>query len=212
MNELSNALQSRQKTQKEIIKREHLDFTQEAFNENDQSTNEFLKIKAYELVTISSKATLALGRIFTEVFEELGNNRIGTYEKFIKELGYNVRTVQRYRARYELYNKVNNEDSKSLIAILPVKYLEKIMSDEEHYLPFLQVGITKDELVEKIEQNKQLPLVEDKQEEIVISSNLVKDLLLDLSMKAEEKEKELTNKEKLKLKKLLEEIEIIIRK
>lgn len=212
MNELSNALQSRQKTPKEIIKREHLDFSQEAFNENDQVTNEFLKVKAYELVTVNSKATLALGKIFTEVFEKLGNNRVGTYEKFIKELGYNVRTVQRYRARYELYNKVNNESAKSLVAILPVKYLENIIADEEMYLPLLQEGITKDELVEKINQNKQTPLVENKHDEIVISSNLVKDLLLDLSMKAEEKEKELTLKEKLKLKKLLEQIELILNK
>lgn len=212
MNELSSALQSRQKPQKEFIKKEHLDFTQEAFNENDQATNEYLKSKAYELVTINSKATLALGKIFTEVFEKLGNNKIGTYEKFIKELGYNVRTVQRYRGRYELYDKVKDENAKSLIAILPVKYLEYIMANEETYLPILQAGITKEELVEKINENKQPPVIENKQEELVISSNLVKDLLLDLSMKAEEKEKNLTNKEKLKLKKLLEQIEVILSK
>lgn len=212
MNELSNVLQSRQKSLKEFIKKEHLDFSQEAFNENDQEINEYLKLKAYELVTINSKATLALGKIFTEVFEKLGNNKVGTYEKFIKGLGYNVRTVQRYRGRYELYNKVKDENTKSLIAILPVKYLEYVIANEDVYLPVLQVGITKEELIEKINQNKQTPLIESKQEEIVINSNLVKDLLLDLSMKAEEKEKKLTDKEKLKLKKLLEQIEIILSK
>lgn len=211
MNELSAALQTRQKdTKKEIIKREHLDFSQEAFNENELEINEFLKLKAYELITINSKATLTLGKIFTEIFEKLGNNRVGTYEKFIKELGYNVRTVQRYRMRFELYSKVQNENSKSLIALLPVKYLEKLMGERERVLPLLESGITKEELIKSLDTDK--PLIEDRNEEITISSEIFKNLLLDLSLKAEAKEKKLTDREKLKLKKLLEQIESILNK
>lgn len=213
MNELSAALQPRHKdNKKEIIKKEHLDFSQEAFNENDIETNEFLKAKACELVNINSKATLALGRIFTDVFERLGNNRVGTYEKFIKELGYNVRTVQRYRARFGLYSRLKNEDSKSLVAILPVKYLEKIVAEEERYFSLLEAGIEKDELIKTLENIKSEPLIEDKHEEIVISSDIFKNMLLDLSLRAEAKEHDLTDKDKVKLKKLLEQIESILNK
>lgn len=210
MNELSTALQVRQKSQKDIVKREHLDFSQEAFNENEVEINEFLKAKAYEIVTINSKATLALGKIFSEIFEKLGNNRIGTYEKFVKELGYNVRTVQRYRGRYELYSKVQNENSKSLIALLPVKYLEKIIGESEKFIPLLESGISKEELIKSLEGNK--PMVEDKHEEIELKPEIFKNLLLDLSLKAEAKENYLTDREKLKLKKLLEQIETILNK
>lgn len=211
MNELSAALQTRQKIQKDIVKREYLDFSNEVFNENEEEINEFLKKKACDLVNINSKAALALGKIFTEIFDTLGNNKVGTYEKFIKEMGYNVRTVQRYRGRFNLYNKITNPESKALVAILPVKYIEKIMSEEEQFLPILENGIEKSELIKELEVKKET-VIENRVDEIDINFVPLKNMLFEFSIKAEEKENNLSVKEKIKLKKLLEQIGNILNK
>lgn len=200
---------------REIITKESLNelWEMEIFNENTDEENEFLKEKTCETINLQAKASLSLGKIFTEIADKYSNNKNGTYGKWLKLMGYNERTALRHRGRFSLYNKTNNIESKGLIAGLSVKDLEKILQDEEIFLEYFENGITREELHNLLD-SKEINLAENKKinfsEEILEIDLKVK--FIDMTKVLDEKIDILEEKEKLKIEDYLLKIEKILSK
>lgn len=123
---LKEALSSRAK--KEILNIEHLDFSNEIYSGEQ---GEFLKQKSYELALINVKGSLALGKIFEEVYKELGReNGEGIYLQWLKINNYNRITAWRYRQKYNLYMEVSDK-GKEIVALMPFKVISDIYKQED---------------------------------------------------------------------------------
>lgn len=150
---LKESLNTRVK--KEIVSKENLDFSNQIYF---SEKGEFLKQKSYEISLISVKGALALGKIFEEVYQELGrdkhsNEGEGIYLEWLKTNNYNRVTAWRYRQKYNLYMKAN-EKGKELIALLPFDLIALLSKDEDEYIDLINNGISKDELKELLLQEK----------------------------------------------------------
>lgn len=153
MEDLRNALKSRENRSNEIINMDHLDFSDNIFQ---AESGNYLKQKTYEIALVSTKGVLALGKIFKEVFEELGNQNSGTYEKWVELSGFNKRTALRYRKKFELFNLVDNS-KKQEIALYSFELIEKIFQEEiPEIIGLINGGITKKELSDLLIQNKKI--------------------------------------------------------
>ncbi len=141
MNKLKEILKERK--QQELISEKTLDFSDEIFNSEDLDINDFLKEKTLETQNISAKGSLALGKIFSEVFEKLLGSK--TYEKFIELNGFNKRTALRHRKRFEIF-KIVPEEMRAMIATLPMELIEKISNNEEELLPHIEGGVSREGL------------------------------------------------------------------
>ena len=141
MNELKEILKERK--QHGLISDHQLDFSDEIFNSEDLDINDFLKEKTLETQNISAKGSLALGKIFSEVFEKLLGSK--TYEKFIELNGFNKRTALRHRKRFEIF-KIVPEEMRAMIATLPMELIEKISNNEEELLPHIEDGVSREGL------------------------------------------------------------------
>ncbi|MFV0578144.1 MAG: hypothetical protein ACK5NU_05675 [Fusobacterium ulcerans] len=200
---------------KEIIIKESLNdlWEMEIFKENTTEENEFLKEKTCETINLQAKASLSLGKIFTEIADKYSNNKNGTYGKWLKLMGFNERTALRHRGRFSLYNRTTNMDSKSLIAGLSVKDLEKILQDEEIFLEYFDNGLTKEELHNLLD-SKEINSAKNKKidfnEEIIEIDLKVK--FVDITNVLNEKIDVLEEKEKLKIEDYLTKIEKILLK
>lgn len=213
MSDLKSVLQERkiEKPQNQFIKKEDLEFSNEIFINNEPEINEFLIIKTIEATTIQSKASLGLGKLFTEVFEKLsGNNKYdGLYEKWIEMSGFNKRTALRHRNRFELYGKVN-EDKRSLIAILPVRLIEEIYGHEDisTCISMINEGATRDQLEELLfEINKTPKVIEYDKDELesgILNKMYIFDKLKNTNMK------KLDDSKKKKIENYLRKIEEIL--
>ncbi|SKA13431.1 hypothetical protein SAMN02745174_02643 [Cetobacterium ceti] len=192
---LKTALSGREK--KEIIDITALNFDNELFH-NDEG--EYLKQKSYEVAVISTKGVLALGKIFKDVFDKLGNSKIGTYEKWINFNGFNKRTALRYRKKYELYMLVN-ENRKEQIALMPFDLIEKLANNIEENIKLINEGISIEELKNRLLMNKNL-IIEKEAENTEFNFNIFKNLKKEL--------KTLDSEKQQKVKVLLEEIEKVI--
>lgn len=160
MSSLKDVLKERkmEKNKNELIDINELDFSNEIFKTKDLEINDFLKRKSFEVITINTKGSLALGKIYSEVFNRLsGSNRFdGYYEKWLLINGINKKTALRHRKRFEIYMKLSTENGKQLIALLPVRELEKLCQNEELYINHLNNGMSKDELKELLNKNLKL--------------------------------------------------------
>ncbi|GAA6326342.1 hypothetical protein F350042L8_34400 [Fusobacterium ulcerans] len=200
---------------KEIINKESLNdlWEMEIFKENTMEENEYLKEKTCEIINLQAKASLSLGKIFTEIADKYSNNKNGTYGKWLKLMGYNERTALRHRGRFSLYNKITNIESKGLIAGLPVKDLEKILQDEEIFLEYFENGITREEL-DNLLDSKEINSAENKKitfNEEILEIDL-KEKFVDMTKVLNEKIDILEEKEKLKIEDYLLKIEKILSK
>ena len=143
------------RVRKEIVSKESLDFSNQVyFGEK----GEFLKQKSYEISLISVKGALALGKIFEEVYQELGkdknsNEGEGIYLEWLKTNNYSRVNAWRHRQKYNLYMKVD-EKGKELVALLPFDLIALLSKEEDEYIDLLNKGITKEELKELLLQEQ----------------------------------------------------------
>lgn len=202
MQKLKTALQERQQIQsKEIISKENLNFENiDLFNNED---GEYLKQKSYEVSLITIKGGLALGKIFKEVLEKLGNNKTGTYEKWLEFNGYHKRTALRYRKKYELYQLVSSE-KREQIALMSYELIEKISNENiNEYVKFINNGMTNEELKEKLINKTKINEISEI-EPIEFNFKIFENIEAEL--------KTLDQNKKLKVEKLLLEIKKILNK
>lgn len=202
MDKLKEVLTGREKN-KDIININSLNFEDELFFDED---GEYLKQKSYEVALINVKGSLALGKIFKEVFEKLGNSKTGTYEKWIAFNGFNKRTALRYRKKFELYQAVSNE-KKEQIALMSFELVEKISNGNvEEYVELINNGISNDELKAELKSNFQ---IENKEIRIApVNFNLDFKIFKNIENEIEN----LDETKKIKVEKLLVEIQKILEK
>lgn len=193
---------------KEIVSKENLDFSNQVyFGEK----GEFLKQKSYEISLISVKGALALGKIFEEVYQELGKDKNssegeGIYLEWLKTNNYSRVTAWRYRQKYNLYMKVN-EKGKELIALLPFDLIALLSKEEDEYIDLINQGITKEELKGLLLQGHIKENIENK-----IQLKKVDDFnFLEIGKVFNEKYSSLKEKDKVEVRKLLEKLEKILK-
>ncbi|MGL5567864.1 MAG: hypothetical protein ACRDB9_01340 [Cetobacterium sp.] len=202
MDKLKEVLTGREKN-KDIINLNSLNFEDELFFDED---GEYLKQKSYEVALINVKGSLALGKIFKEVFEKLGNSKTGTYEKWIVFNGFNKRTALRYRKKFELYQAVSNE-KKEQIALMSFELVEKISNGNvEEYIELINNGISNDELKAELKSNFQI----ENKEIRIPPVNF--DLDFKIFKNIENEIENLDKTKKMKVEKLLVEIQKILEK
>lgn len=99
----------------------------------DKKINDFLVEKTLELHSIQSNASVELGKIFYEAHEKFaGKNQYdGLYTKWLKKIGINKMTALRHKKRYEIFSWSHDVTSKTFVATLPVKTIEKLYSHQE---------------------------------------------------------------------------------
>ena len=212
MNEINKQLQNIVPKKQELVNENIIKFDREEFNNLSNEVVEYLETSAFDILNISAKSQLQLGRKFQEIFDTLGKQGVeeGVYTKYVLFLGYSDRTVLRYRNRWKLYNLIENKNTKGIIAIMPVVYVDKLLKEYDSYKEILKEDITLEELRNKLDNKKQV--IELKHEEITIPHGFFKDKIFNLSLKAEEIEDKLTEAEKIKVSKALEVLEKILNK
>lgn len=212
MNEINKQLQTVITKKNELVNNNIIKFDREEFKNLSSEIIDYLETSAFDILNISAKSQLQLGRKFQEIFETLGKQGVeeGVYTKYILFLGYSDRTVLRYRNRWKLYNMIGNKNNKGIISIIPIVYVDKILKDYEKYKEILEQNVTLEDLRKKVDENKKV--IELKHEEIKIPSGFFKDKIFNLSLKAEEIEDKLTETEKVKVVKALEVLEKILNK
>jgi hypothetical protein len=212
MNEINKQLQNIVPKKQELVNENIIKFDREEFKNLSNEVVEYLETSAFDILNISAKSQLQLGRKFQEIFDTLGKQGVeeGVYTKYVLFLGYSDRTVLRYRNRWKLYNLIENKNTKGIIAIMPVVYVDKLLKEYDSYKEILKEDITLEELRNKLDNKKQV--IELKHEEITIPHGFFKDKIFNLSLKAEEIEDKLTEAEKIKVSKALEVLEKILNK
>lgn len=212
MNEINKQLQTVITKKNDLVNNNIIKFDREEFKNLSSETIDYLEASAFDILNISAKSQLQLGRKFQEIFETLGKQGVeeGVYTKYILFLGYSDRTVLRYRNRWKLYNMIENKNNRGIISIIPIVYVDKILKDYEKYKEALEQDITLEDLRKKVDENKKV--IELKHEEIKIPSGFFKDKIFHLSLKAEEVEAKLTDDEKIKISKALDVLERILNK
>ena len=147
-NKLDEVLKARKK--KEMIQEEDMEFNSLIYTE-EREIGEYLKEKTIELYTIQAKGSLALGKVFTEVYERLISKR-GLYEAWVMENNFNKRTALRHRKRYYLYKIAKTDRARSIVAVLPVNVIELIdkIEDEKLLCDYLEIAKDKKDFIEEI--------------------------------------------------------------
>lgn len=208
-NEINSQLQKIITKKKELINTDIVNFHLN-LDINEEIEN-YLKTSAFEILNIAAKSQLKLGQKFQEIADHLKKQGVkeGIYTKYVQYLGFNDRTVLRYRNRWNLYNTIKNENTKGIIAIIPNVYIEQILKEYDKYENILNEDITVEQLKILIDE-KTKPIIELKHENLEFVD--FKNKIFNLSLIAERTEHELTVKEKTKLQKLLLQIETILNK
>lgn len=90
-------------------------------------TKKLLEEYTIKLLNIQANSTIALGMIFTEIYDKLAlkGSENGVYEKWLSINNFNKTTAWRYRQRYMIYNSVS-EEKKAIVAILPQNIIKEI--------------------------------------------------------------------------------------
>lgn len=108
--------------EKNLIKLDDLENIELLDITNDPKKNEQLKSEAVKFINFTTKSVIWIGEHLTGVFELLSsdnpNQHTSYYNKYLSYININERTARRYRKRYSIYSKCNNENSKKLISIL----------------------------------------------------------------------------------------------
>lgn len=108
--------------EKNLIKLDDLENIELLDITSDPKKNEQLKSEAVKFINFTTKSVIWIGEHLTGVFELLSsdnpNQHTSYYNKYLSYININERTARRYRKRYSIYSKCNNENSKKLISIL----------------------------------------------------------------------------------------------
>ena len=139
--------------------------------DEDEETNRYLNQMGLEILNVGLKAELSVGKCLEDVFQKLGNNKTGTYQKFLSTLGIHSRTALRQRMRYSFFvqfTKSGLNKAKEIISVIPIAYLEKLNSlfkDEETKEILLEYFKDENLTVSKFKDLVDTELVEKKLEE-----------------------------------------------
>lgn len=133
---------------------------------SEKEIKTFLKEQTIKLFSIQSKNALLLGEVFSTVFDKLSSpgSEEGIYEKWLGANSFNKTTAWRYRQRYALYSKVD-EDKKIIIATVPYGVINTLLKDREieEGAKIINTCTDKSELLNLIEKNKEVKAVEKKE-------------------------------------------------
>lgn len=212
--EIKNMLQN--SIEKPILKKEEINYEIDSIINldlireltDDDKIREMLLEKTKLLVNIQIKNNLALGEIFTSVFNEIskkGSAYDGLYEKWLQINGINKKTALRYRKRYELYSAVKN---KEFIAIMPQRYIDLIYSEEDNsnYIKLIDSSSSYEEISKILESKEILPQKIDYKENISFNFEIYNKLFVDLDKKIVN----LKDKDRKELQKYLIKIEELL--
>lgn len=182
----------------------------------DDGIKLFLKEQTVKLFNIQVKNIILIGEILTNVFEELSKQGSpeGVYEKWLSINNFNRTTAWRYRQRFVIYNKVN-ENKKNMIATLPQAIINDLFKNDdlESVIILINNSTSKNEIMKFIETNKDDNKIEIK--EISEINNIEKfeiKSFIPIFENIDEKIDLLNEKEKKELKKHLSEIQKILNK
>ena len=179
---------------------------------DDKELIGYLNEKTLALLKVNGAGNIMIGKELTEVYEKLSKKGSpdGMYVRFLEVSGYKKDTALRYRKRYELYQKVNNNPAKQIISILPIKVIEKLYK-EQNLLEKIDMA--------EIEYQTAVNIINEKTEPILISEKEKKEEFIFeieelsfLQTQIKEKYDNLNQKEKDKLNKLLFEIKSLLEK
>ncbi len=133
-----------------MIKVEDMEFNSQIYTEESE-IGEYLKEKTIEVYTIQAKGRLALGTVFSEVYDKLISKK-GLYEAWIIENNFNKRTALRHRKRYSLYKIATTERARSIVAVLPVNVIELLdkIEDEKLLSDYLELAKDKKDFIEEV--------------------------------------------------------------
>lgn len=110
----------------------------------------YLFIKATEIINITRKSRLELGKTFQEVHERLGgdNQYNGIYTRWLEFYGFNKMTALRHRNRYSLYSEVKSDEAKELVSKITDDWVNKLIKhdNKKSILQTLEKTPTKENL------------------------------------------------------------------
>lgn len=182
----------------------------------DEKIVNLLINSSVELFQIQAKNAIDLGKVFKNVFDELGgegSKYTGLYEKWLVANSVSKSTALRYRKRYEIYSEVHGK-GKNIVAVLPQVYIEHIYNEnnKEKYLSLFKDETETKEVINKI---KSMITIENKPEQKEIKSSLIEidfNSFENIFVNIKEKTSSLKEKEKLEINKHLEKIQKILNK
>lgn len=178
----------------------------------NSAETEFCKDKAQKIINHTANSFLTLGKEFEEIFQTFSNSgsKDGIYEQLVEYLGFNTRTVLRWRKRYNLFQLAKTQNEKELISIVPTSCIEKLSKLSTLELTtMLNNNVTKEELIKAINiqkiESKEENLVENKKASDTVSEgfNFTEDNILDIFGNFSEKIENLEDSKKEKLNKLI---------
>ena len=180
----------------------------------------FLKEQTIKMFSIQAKSAILIGEILTNVHEKLSGqgSENGVYEKWLEINNFSRATAWRYRQRYSIYSKVN-DDKKQIIATIPQNLISEIYKNEdlEGIINIINECSDKKEVVNslndileletrKIESKK----IEDEKKAEIFETFEVKNYISILAT-IEEKVNKLSSEEKKELEKHLKSIEKLLK-
>ncbi|MEG2250466.1 MAG: hypothetical protein RSB50_08030 [Cetobacterium sp.] len=181
---------------------------------SDEKIINLLMNSSIELFQIQAKNVIELGRVFKNVFDELGgegSKHTGLYEKWLTVNNISKSTALRYRKRYELYGSII-PSKQSIVALLSQKYIDIIFLEENKnkYIELINEGATVKEIIGIIDEQgiievKTVNLIEERDE---IFNHIPK--YLNFSKEINRKIETLDEKKKRDLQKYLDKIDKIL--
>ena len=180
----------------------------------DEKILDLLLKSSIEIFKVQTKNVIELGKIFKNVFDELGgegSKYLGLYEKWLIVNNISKSTALRYRKRYELYSSVTL-DKKNIILLLPQKYIDLIYLEENknRIIELINKGANKKEIVELIDNQEIIIPISEKSKEVITEFNYVPKFIK-FSSEVDNKIKELDEKKKRDLQKYLKKIEELLK-
>ncbi|MGL5277731.1 MAG: hypothetical protein ACRC8M_01440 [Cetobacterium sp.] len=179
----------------------------------DEKILNLLLSSSIELFKVQAKNVIESGKIFKNVFDELGgegSKYVGLYEKWLLANNISKSTALRYRKRYELYNSVTL-NKQNIILLLPQKYIDLIYLEENknRFIELINKGANKKEIVELIDNQEIIIPISEKSREVITEFNYIPKFIK-FSSEVDNKIKELDEKKKRELQKYLKKIEEIL--
>lgn len=171
--------------------------------------NNFLNDKTLELSTVIGNANLFLGKLFSEVKEFLEVQEIEetTYCKWLETNGFSRMTALRYRKRWEIYEVLDENRAKELIALAPQKIIDDLV---KYKIDILKINKADNLLYLQNLIENSLELKEKEEDNIEVEENSDIDLTEKFYKIDIEKINNLDISQKKKVENLLKKIEKII--
>lgn len=178
----------------------------------------FLKEQTIKMFSIQAKSVILLGEIFTNVYEKLGGqgSENGIYEKWLDINNFSRATAWRYRQRFSIYSRVN-ENKKPIIATIPQSLINEISKSEdfEGIINIINDSMDKAEVINSLNNilgisNKKIDNKKENETFETFETFEVKNYI-PIFESFEEKVNKLSNQEKKELEKHLKSIEKLLK-